>query len=269
MAKIDSSLASTFGSLWERREKALILYVTGGDPSLEDLPAILETLQEGGADVIELGIPFSDPIADGPTIQASDQRALDRAVTPIAVLEALSKARIETPVVLMGYFNPVLRMGLSEFAAKAKKSGASGTIITDLTAEESDLWRESSKSAGLDTIMLAAPTSTDARLDEVCWRSSGFVYAVSRTGVTGALQSVPEEVDSLVRRIKARTELPVCVGFGISRPEHVRTICKVADGAVIGSWLVDLLHRTWDGGRGREETVKLLKEMKEATRQGL
>jgi len=243
------------------------LFVTAGDPPLEELPSILGALQDGGADVIELGIPFSDPIADGPTIQASDQRALDRGVTPLGALAALSKANLEVPVALMGYYNPVLRLGVASFAAEAKKAGASGTIITDLTPEESAPWIEASQRGGLDTIFLAAPTSTDDRLDAVCSRSSGFVYAVSRTGVTGGRESARDEVDSLVRRMKARTEVPVCVGFGITKPEHVRAICQVADGAVIGSWLVELLHRIWNRGQGRGEIVRLIREMKAATRE--
>ena len=261
-----SALSETFSKLTTRGEKALVLFVTAGDPQLDQLPEVLETLEEGGADVIELGTPFSDPIADGPTIQASSQRALEHGVTPSGILETLSKVTLNVPVVLMGYYNPILRMGLREFAARAKDSDAAGTIVVDLTPEEAGPWMEASGDAGLDTVFLAAPTSTDARLDEVCSRSTGFVYAVSRTGVTGALASVPEEVDSLVRRIKARTPLPVCVGFGISKPEHVRTICEVADGAVIGSWVVDQFHEHWDNGRGRAGIVQRLRAMKEGTR---
>ncbi|HEY3782687.1 MAG TPA: tryptophan synthase subunit alpha [Fimbriimonadaceae bacterium] len=258
-------LTSTFEGLRKKGEKALVLFVSAGDPPLDQLPEIIDTLQQGGADIIELGIPFSDPIADGPTIQASSQRALDSGVTPIAILQALRKIELKVPVVLMGYYNPVLRIGLMDFAAEAKKAGASGTIISDLTPEESDSWLEICREEELDTIFLTAPTSTDNRLDEVCKRSSGFVYAVSRTGVTGALNSVPAEVGSLVTRIKERTSLPVCVGFGISKPEHVATICKVADGAVIGSWLVDLLHQNWDNGAGKSSIIAQLRAMKEAT----
>lgn len=261
-----SLLAEKFAELKGKREKALILYVMAGDPSLEDLPSILQTLERGGADAIELGFPFSDPIADGPTIQASGQRALDLAVTPTAVLQALSGVRLSIPVVVMGYYNPVLRLGLANYARIAKQSGVSGNILSDLTPEEADAWIAASKAEGLDTIFLTAPTSTDARIAAVAQRSSGFIYAVSRTGVTGALDSVPADVDSLVKRIKAQTETPVCVGFGISKPEHVRTICSVADGAVIGSWLVDLVHREWKGGAGAATIEEQVRAMKEATK---
>lgn len=260
-----SRLSERFRLLKERGEKALVLFVMAGDPSLDSLPSILGALAEGGADIIEVGIPFSDPIADGPTIQAGGQRALEAGVTPPAVLDALSKVSVHVPVVLMGYYNPILRWGLDRFALAASGAGASGTIVTDLTPEEAGDWVNASHAHKLDTVFLAAPTSTDARLDKVCALSSGFVYAVSRTGVTGANESVSDEVGGLVGRLKARTDLPVCVGFGISTPDHVRRICEVADGAVIGSWLVHRLHRTWDGGKGREELVDALREFKEAT----
>lgn len=255
-----------FAELVARREKALILYFTAGDPSMEELPGIVAALEQGGADLIEIGIPFSDPIADGPTIQASDQRALDRGTTPLGVLEALRGATISVPIVLMGYYNPILRIGLKRFAERAAHAGISGTIVSDLTPEESDPWVYASRDYGLDNIFLAAPTSTDARLDEVCQRSSGFVYAVSRTGVTDARHAAPPEATELVARLKNRTDLPVCVGFGISKPEHVRMICEVADGAVIGSWLVDRLASGWDAGRGAEGLVSAIRQLKAATR---
>lgn len=261
-----SPIAAKFAELRSRSEKALVLYVTAGDPSLADLPQILETLIEGGTDIIEIGIPFSDPIADGPTIQASTQRALDRSVTPAAVFEALGRCSATVPMVAMGYYNSVLRQGLDQAAQAMRSAGLSGTIISDLTPEESADWRAASAKQGLDTIFLAAPTSTDARLDEVCSRSTGFVYAVSRMGVTDARISVPPEARDLVSRIKSRTDLPVCVGFGISKPEHVRMVCEVADGAVIGSWLVDLLAREWNEGKGRAAIVERLRELKVATK---
>ena len=259
-----SVLADRFSWLKERGEKALICYFTAGDPSLEALHEIVTTLDSAGADVIEIGMPFSDPIADGPTIQASSQRALDRGVTPKAVLEAISRVKATVPLVLMGYTNPVYRWGFRNFARDAKVAGLSGTILSDLTPEESDDWIEASRNAGLDTIFLAAPTSTDARLDSVCSRASGFVYAVSRTGVTGAASQAPPEVKELVSRIKGRTKLPVCVGFGISKPEHVRMVCDVADGAVVGSWLVDLLASSWKDGLGRTEVIERVADLKRA-----
>lgn len=259
-------ISETFARLRARNEHALIAYVTAGDPSLDQLPPILEALVEGGVDVIEVGMPFSDPIADGPTIQASTQRALDRGVTPGAVLDCLGSCNAGVPVLLMGYYNPVLQAGLTDFAERAKLAGVTGAIISDLTPEESDAWTSAARPMGIDTIFLAAPTSTDARLDIVCAKSSGFVYAVSRTGVTGAGSEVPSEVSQLVGRLKARTELPICVGFGISRPEHVRMVCAVADGAVVGSFIVDKLANEWKDGAGRDGFIEAIRELKAATR---
>lgn len=258
------TVADRFAELRAKGHKALVLFVTAGDPSLEQLPAILEALAEGGADIIEIGIPFSDPIADGPTIQASSQRALDRGATPAATLDAIAGFD-KTPLVLMGYYNPILRAGLDDSADSAQAAGVSATIVSDLIPEEADDWISASLAHGLDNIFLAAPTSTDERLDIVCNKASGFVYAVSRTGVTGASSEVPPEVANLVERIKQRTDLPVCVGFGISTPEHVRMVCQVADGAVIGSWLVDKLANEWNNGAGRDALVKEIKALKEAT----
>ena len=261
-----AAIADRFAQLRTKGEKALVLFVTAGDPSLEQLPAILDALAEGGADIIEIGIPFSDPIADGPTIQASSQRALDRGVTPAAALDAIA-AFDKTPVVLMGYYNPILRAGLDESADSAQAAGVCATIVSDLTPEEADDWISASLAHGLENIFLAAPTSTDERLDIVCKKATGFVYAVSRTGVTGAASAVPPEVTDLVERIKQRTDLPVCVGFGISTPDHVRMVCEVADGAVIGSWLVDKLANEWNNGSGRRALVAAIRELKDATRQ--
>lgn len=261
-----TELSQRFVDVRAKGEKALICYVTAGDPSLEELPAVLAALEEGGADIIEIGLPFSDPIADGPTIQASTQRALDRGVTPRKVLETVQRAPSSAPLVLMGYTNPVHYWGFEAFAEAAREAGISGTILSDLTPEESDEWIASSRAAGIDTIFLAAPTSTDERIQAVCERSSGFVYAVSRTGVTSAKVEVPVEVQSLVTRIKAVSDLPVGVGFGISRPEHVRMVCQVADAAVVGSSLVDLLASEWNDGNGRAFIVEYVASLKAATR---
>lgn len=263
-----SSLGSRFEQLSARGEKALILFVTAGDPPLDQLLDILDTLQEGGADVIEVGLPFSDPIADGPVIQASSQRALDHGASTRAILDCLRswKPRAQIPVVLMGYMNPILRAGAEEFASAAAEVGVSGTIISDLTPEEGDEWISTSKLHFLDNIFLAAPTSTDERLDTVCAKSRGFVYAVSRTGVTGKGSSDLGEVETLVNRLRAKTKLPVCVGFGIREPDQVRQVCKIADGAIVGSWLVQFLAEKWNGGQGREELREKVSRLKMATR---
>lgn len=259
------TIAEKFADLRARNERALILFITAGDPSINELPAILDALQEGGADFIEVGIPFSDPIADGPIIQASSQRALDNGVTPDQVFIALGNSVVRVPLVTMGYYNTILRRGIDVSAKLLSDSGAAGTIISDLTPDEAEDWIRASIANQLDNIFLAAPTSTDARLDEVCRCSTGFVYAVSRTGVTGSGSQVPPDVKDLVQRIKARTDLPVCVGFGISTPAHVNMVCEVADGAVIGSWLVDLIAKTWDSGKGKAEIVKEIRALKMAT----
>ncbi|MBS1718535.1 MAG: tryptophan synthase subunit alpha [Armatimonadetes bacterium] len=266
MPSSQASIQDRFSKLRGLGEKALVLFVTAGDPPLAELPAILGALEEGGADLIEIGIPFSDPIADGPTIQASSQRALDRGVNMEGVLSAVKAASVSIPIVAMGYLNPILRMGVREAAQRFASASISGTIVSDLTPEEGADWIKASRDQMLDTIFLAAPTSTDARLDLVCKDSTGFVYAVSRTGVTGTGSAVPSDVLSLVTRIKERTQLPVCVGFGISKPEHVRMVCGAADGAVIGSWLVQWLAANWQGGAGRAALIEQIRELKAATR---
>lgn len=261
-----SLIQTAFARMKERGEKALIPFVTAGDPDLAQLPAILQTLQEAGADLVEVGIPFSDPIADGPTIQAASQRALDRGVTPPAVLDAIHRAGLEIPIIAMGYLNPMVRRGLGAFACDAREAGVSGVIVCDLTPDpESEPWNSAAQAAGLDTIYLAAPTSTEDRLKRVAQASTGFIYAVSRTGVTGAGTQAPHEVKGLVEKLRSCSDKPVCVGFGVSKPEHVKMVCGVADGAVVGSSLVDLLHLAWDSGKGRSLILEKIRALKEAT----
>lgn len=244
--------------------KSLICFVTAGDPSLDQLPAIIDTLTEGGADVIEVGIPFSDPIADGPTIQASSQRALDAGGTPREIFSTLCNVCASVPLVAMGYTNTAMRVGYDTFARSAAEAGVSGAILSDLAPDDSTDWRTAAHAHGIDTIFLAAPTSTDARLEAIAAASSGFVYCVSRTGVTGADTSAAPEITQTVERIRSHTELPICVGFGISEPEHVRMVWEVADGAVVGSCIVDFLHRNWSNGEGREALVAMVKRLKGA-----
>jgi len=259
------TLSDKLSLLKARNEKALVLFLTAGDQPLAELGEIIGALEEGGADVIEIGIPFSDPFGEGPTIQASSQRALDHGATPRRILESLAGIHTQVPVVTMGYYNPILRFGLSDFAKKSRDAGVCGTIVSDLVPDEAEAWCRASKDAEIDTIFLVAPTSTPKRIDEVCARTTGFVYAVSRTGVTGAENQVPTDVRQLVARIRAKTGKPICVGFGISTPEHVRMVSEVADGAVVGSYLVNLLHREWNGGKGRGAIVRAVKALKAAT----
>jgi len=261
-----SSIANRFEQLQKKGEKALVLFFTAGDQPLSELPAIVDALVEGGADLIEIGIPFSDPFGEGPTIQASSQRALDNGATPVEILQAIGQVRAAVPIVTMGYYNPVLRFGLEEFAVASRQHGLSGTIVSDLVPDEAEAWCQASAKAGIDTIFLVAPTSTEQRIADVCAKSTGFVYAVSRTGVTGAENSVPVDVRSLVERIKSQTDKPVCVGFGISKPDHVKMVCEVADGAVVGSALVNLLHNEWKGGQGLQIIVDAITALKSATK---
>lgn len=242
-------LSERFAALRAKGEKALICYVVAGDPDTERTVHLVAGLAEAGVDAVELGIPFSDPLADGPSIQAASQRALEGGMTTARTLEAVRGIRArapDLPLILMTYYNPLLRYGLERYAAEARTAGADGHIVTDLTPEEADDWKKISTEQGLDTIFLLAPTSTEARIARVAALSTGFVYCVSRTGVTGAREDIPAELTDVVGRIKAHTDLPVFVGFGISRPEHVSSVCGFADGAVVGSALVSLIHRERD-----------------------
>ena len=260
------TLHQKFEELKSTGEKALVLFFTAGDQPLEDLPELVTFLTENGADIIEIGIPFSDPFGEGPTIQASSQRALDHGVSLSGILAAISKCSVDIPLVTMGYYNPVLRYGLVEFAAKAKESGSAGTIVTDLVPDEAANWEKACESQGLDTIYLVAPTSTEERLQQVTSQSTGFVYVVSRTGVTGAESEVPPEISSLVQRVKDLTSKPAIVGFGISTPAHVRLVCQLADGAAVGSALVTLLHKHWSRPEERHLIAEYIQSLKAATR---
>lgn len=241
-----SRLSERFAALRSRNEKALVCFVTAGDPTPEATVAIVETLAKAGADCVEIGLPFSDPLADGPSIQASSQRALDKGMTVRKALDAIRQIRErvpDLPLVPMTYYNPIHHFGLAEYARAAKEAGADGHIVSDLTPEEAGEWKRISASEGLDTIFLLAPTSTLERIEIVTALSEGFVYCVSRTGVTGVRDDIPAELKDVVESIKARTDKPVFVGFGISRPEHVARITAFADGVVVGSSLVNLIHK--------------------------
>jgi tryptophan synthase alpha chain len=243
-----SRIETRFRALRARGEKALVAFVTAGDPLPERTADVVCALADGGADIVELGIPFSDPLADGPTIQASSFRALQAGMTPPKVLDVVrdvrATGRTEVPIVLMGAWNPVLQYGLDRFARDAVAAGADGTIMTDLSPEEAGEWKRACTTAGLDTIFLLAPTSTTARMALVGRMTTGFIYCVSRTGVTGARGDVPAELPGLIQDIRTYADgLPVCVGFGVSRPDQVAAITAYADGVVVGSSLVDQLHR--------------------------
>ena len=233
-------ISKRFAALRESGELGIVAYITAGDPSLAATQKFVLALAEAGADIIELGIPFSDPLADGPTIQRASERALKSHTTLAQVIDLVREIRksSEVPVVLFGYYNPVLQMGLEKFALTAATAGADGVLITDLTPEESDDYRQILAAHHLDTIFLGAPTSTDDRLAKIAAVSSGFLYLISRTGVTGAKDALPDDLPALMRRARKVTQLPIAVGFGISLPGHVSVLGGLADAAVVGSALV-------------------------------
>ena len=225
----------------------LVVYVTAGDPSLDVTREIALKAIDAGADVIELGVPFSDPLADGPVIQRASERALSRGTSLKQVLALAGEIRAARPaagLVIFTYFNPILRYGLPHFVDDAATAGADGVLVTDMIVEEADEYLAEMQRAGLAPVFLAAPTSPDERLQAIATHSKGFVYAISRVGITGKQQSMTSDAASLVARIRRWTELPVAVGFGISNAQHVAQVAEFADAAVIGSAIVELIERS-------------------------
>jgi tryptophan synthase alpha chain len=235
-----SRIAETFARLRAEGRRGFIPFVTAGDPDLATTRALFVELARAGADLIELGVPFSDPMADGVVIQRASERALRHGVSVADVLALVKDARRETdvPVVLFTYFNPLLQFGLERLCEEARAAGVDGVLVTDLVPEEAEEFSAALKRRGLDMIFLVAPTSTDARLSMIAARASGFIYAVSRAGVTGARVDVSAAAEKLVARVRALSELPVAVGFGISTREQVAEVWRYADAAVVGSALV-------------------------------
>lgn len=235
-----SRIAETFARLKSEGRRGFIPFITAGDPDLETTRALIIGLAGAGASVIELGVPFSDPMADGPVIQRASERALHNGVGVPDVLSLVKDARRETqvPVVLFSYFNPLLQFGLERLCDEAKESGVDGVLVTDLVPEEAEEFAAALARRELDMIFLVAPTSTDLRLSMIAGRASGFIYAVSRAGVTGARGEVSVEAEKLVGRVRAFTDLPVAVGFGISTRAQVEEVWRYADAAVVGSALV-------------------------------
>jgi tryptophan synthase alpha chain len=233
-----------------KTKPGIVAYLTAGDPDLETTREIALAAIDAGADVIELGVPFSDPLADGPVIQRASERAVARGVRLSDVLEVarqLRAARQECGIVIFSYLNPVVRMGMKQFCAAAKAAGADGVLLTDMIVEEADEYLAEMRANGLAPVFLAAPTSPDVRLKAIAEASRGFVYAISRVGITGTQQKVAGDASELVKRLRVFTEplgIPIAIGFGISNAEHVRAVGEFADAAVIGSALVALIEKT-------------------------
>lgn len=235
-----SGIAEAFAAARERHGGAFIPFITAGHPDLATTEELLLELANAGADIIELGVPFSDPVADGEVIQRASECALRNGVTLHDVLQCAARfrTRMKTPLVLFSYFNPLMRFGVDTLVATAKRSGIDGILVTDLTPEEAADWTQSLCRNGIDPIFLVAPTTSDERLAQIARLVRGFIYAVSRAGVTGARTEMSADAATLVRRVRSETDLPVAVGFGISTPEQVADVLSFADGAVVGSAIV-------------------------------
>lgn len=234
-----------FKELKKMKQKAFIAYVTAGDPDLAMTGRIVLALEKANVDIIELGIPFSDPLADGPTIQAASQRALKKNVTLKKIFKMVKalRARTDIPIVFMTYYNPVLKYGLRRFMDSCKANGVDGVIVPDLPYEEADDLIRLGRIERVATINLVAPTSTSERMKRIAGKSRGFIYYVSLTGVTGARRKLPGDVASRLKSLKAATAKPVCVGFGISKPEQARHLAKISDGVIVGSAIVRIVEK--------------------------
>jgi tryptophan synthase alpha chain len=267
-----SGIAEVFQKLKAQGDGALIGYVTAGDPEPEFTPKIAEALVKGGVDILELGVPFSDPIADGPTIQAASVRALQAGTTPKMVLGMAGeiKRKCGVPVVILTYYNIVFRMGLERFFRLAKSFGVDGVVVPDLPVEEAEAYREAAGSCGVDTIFLAAPSTSNERLRKIVECTSGFLYVVSHFGVTGAREALADSTVRLVKRVLPFTtgRVPLAVGFGVSKPEHVKRIIGAgADGVIVGSAFVNIVRKHQsDIGRMLGELEALARTLKNATR---
>jgi tryptophan synthase alpha chain len=269
--EVSRRIPARFRELAKKGELGIVAYITAGDPSLEASEKIVLAAAEAGADVIELGVPFSDPVADGPVIQRASDRALRSGTTLAGVLNLVGRLRRDTqvPLVLFSYFNPILQMGLEKFADTAARTGADGVLVTDLTPEEAVEYRSLLQAQNLDTIFLAAPTSTDARLAQISAATTGFLYLVSRTGVTGTRDALPAELPALVRRARKFTPLPIAVGFGISLPTHVTVLGGIADAAVVGSALMAAVEKSGSADGAAAAVADQVRALKIAARAGV
>lgn len=240
-----SRITKKLAALGKQGGKAFVPFIMAGDPSLATTEKLIYTLEKSGATLIELGVPFSDPMADGPVIQQAGERALKKKTTLKAILTLVKRVRQKTqiPILLMGYYNPILQYGLQKFSEDAARSGVDGVLVVDLPIEESRELRTALKKRGLNFVFLLAPTSDEGRAQLAGRWGSGFVYYVSLTGVTGAQSLNASDVGAQIQRLRRHVKPPILIGFGISKPEHVRKLSPLADGVVVGSALVDLIHR--------------------------
>ncbi len=266
-------IEQVFKRLRKKGETALIPFITAGDPSLEVTRDLVLEMDRRGADIVELGLAFSDPLADGPTIQAASFRALEAGMNPEKYFGLVSdiRSRSSVPLVLMGYYNPVLRYGLEAFAQDAAKAGIDGTIIPDLPLEEAAPWIKACRSSGLANILLVAPNTPEERIKRIVKASKGFIYYVSVLGITGARTTLPPEVSQGLERVKSFTRKPVAVGFGISKPEQVKALSASADGIIVGSAIVRLVEKSFcaSDATSRQEAVgeigDFIESLKKAT----
>ncbi|MFP5421565.1 MAG: tryptophan synthase subunit alpha [Gammaproteobacteria bacterium] len=264
-----SRLQSRFAELKQQNRAALVTFVTGGDPNYDTSLAILKGLPAAGADVIELGMPFTDPMADGPAIQLANIRALDNGQDLAKTLQMVREFREGeqvTPLVLMGYFNPIHKYGVARFIAEAKDAGVDGLIVVDLPPEHNADLCDPAQAAGLDFIRLTTPTTDDKRLPKVLNGSSGFVYYVSVAGVTGAGSATLDHVEQAVTRLRRHTDLPLCIGFGIRTPEHAATIARLAEGVVVGSALIDQIANASSNEQAVDGVLSLCAALAEGVR---
>lgn len=245
-----------FKDLKKRKKKAFIAYITAGDFGLPVTKRLILLLDKCGVDIIELGVPFSDPIADGTTIQAASERALKRGTTLSGIIKLVGGLRISTniPIVLMSYFNPIFKYGLRKFVSDCERNGIDGVIVPDLPPDEADELIAASRGKNFSVIFLLSPTSTKERIKLVAKKSKGFIYYVSLTGITGARKRLPKELISQLRLVKRYTDKPIGVGFGVSLPIQIRQICKVADGVIVGSAIVKIIER-YTGKKNMIEAV--------------
>ena len=243
MWKLASRIPASFDRIRSENRTGLVTYVTAGDPDISRSADILHALDRAGADVLEVGIPFSEPLADGPVIQRATERALAAGTTASGVLDLVARVRprVRAPIVLFTYANPVLRMGVDAFGDRSRAAGVDGVLVLDLPIEEAGSFRDAMAARDIDMIFLLSPTTTDARMKEAAKLGRGFLYGISRLGVTGTRDKVADGAEALAARMRAATRLPIALGFGISTPEHVRQIGKYADAAVVGSGLVRVI----------------------------